>query len=92
MRANPAAADPAPKGLDLDRVRALLLDSATVGLAVAMPVSLVLTWFESRVENERVAIEAIASEFLNRRGTENQASELEHDATLSMPLERGHAH
>ena len=66
--------------------------TTAVGLAVAMPVSLVLTWFESRVENERVAIEAIASEFLNRRGTENRASEPEHEATLSMPLERGHAH
>ncbi|MEZ5865845.1 MAG: adenylate/guanylate cyclase domain-containing protein [Geminicoccaceae bacterium] len=35
MTANPVAANPAPEGLDLDRVRALLLDSATVGLAVA---------------------------------------------------------
>lgn len=40
--------------------------TTAVGLAVAMPVSLILTWFESKVENERVAIEAIAGEFLTR--------------------------
>ncbi|TPW29977.1 MotA/TolQ/ExbB proton channel family protein [Pararhizobium mangrovi] len=33
--------------------------TTAVGLAVAMPVSLLLTWFESRVENERVAVETI---------------------------------
>lgn len=35
------------------------------GLAIAMPVSLALTWFESRLENERVGIETIAGGALN---------------------------
>jgi len=44
---------------------ALLTTAA--GLAVAMPVSLVLTWFESRVENERVAIETMATQLMTER-------------------------
>ncbi|WP_412050741.1 MotA/TolQ/ExbB proton channel family protein [Hoeflea sp. Naph1] len=45
---------------------ALLTTAA--GLAVAMPVSLVLTWLESRVENERVAIETLTSDILAPAG------------------------
>lgn len=41
--------------------------TTAVGLAVAMPVSLVLTWFESRVENERVAIETMATKLLSQQ-------------------------
>jgi biopolymer transport protein ExbB len=44
---------------------ALLTTAA--GLAVAMPVSLVLAWFETRVENERVAIETMTSAVLSHR-------------------------
>lgn len=36
------------------------------GLAVAMPVSLMLTWFETRLENERVAIETMTSAALSQ--------------------------
>ncbi len=43
---------------------ALLTTAA--GLAVAMPVSLVLTWFETRVENERVAIETLTTSFFSQ--------------------------
>jgi len=39
--------------------------TTAVGLAVAMPVSLVLTWLESRVENERIAIETMATRLLS---------------------------
>lgn len=42
---------------------ALLTTAA--GLAVAMPVSLVLTWFETRLEDERVAIQTLSSDLLN---------------------------
>jgi biopolymer transport protein ExbB len=45
---------------------ALLTTAA--GLAVAMPVSLVLTWLESRVENERVAIETLTADILAPAG------------------------
>lgn len=41
--------------------------TTAVGLAVAMPVSLLLTWFESRVENERVAVETLTGAFLSSR-------------------------
>lgn len=44
---------------------ALLTTAA--GLALAMPVSLVLTWFESRVENERVAIETMATRLMSQQ-------------------------
>lgn len=38
--------------------------TTAVGLAVAMPVSLILTWFETRVENERVAIQTLTTDIL----------------------------
>ena len=41
---------------------ALLTTAA--GLAVAMPVSIVLTWLESRLEDERVAIETLTADVL----------------------------
>jgi len=44
---------------------ALLTTAA--GLAVAMPVSLVLTWFESRVENERMAMESLSTMLLSEQ-------------------------
>ncbi|MEX0957040.1 MAG: MotA/TolQ/ExbB proton channel family protein [Rhizobiaceae bacterium] len=67
--------------------------TTAVGLAVAMPVSLILTWFESRVENERVAIESIAGEFLTRGGglAEDQAPSAR-EPVHHLPLERSHAH
>lgn len=42
---------------------ALLTTAA--GLALAMPASAVLTWFETRLENERVALETLAGRLLN---------------------------
>ena len=44
---------------------ALLTTAA--GLAVAMPASLVLTWLETRIDNERVAIETLTSTLLAQR-------------------------
>lgn len=38
--------------------------TTAVGLAVAMPVSVILTWFETRVENERVAIQTLTTDIL----------------------------
>lgn len=70
---------------------ALLTTAA--GLAIAMPVSLVLTWFETRLENERVAIETMTSAVLSRQalsGAQPVAKpELGGGATVG---ERGHAH
>ncbi|MEM7068007.1 MAG: MotA/TolQ/ExbB proton channel family protein [Pseudomonadota bacterium] len=43
---------------------ALLTTAA--GLAVAMPVSLVLTWFETRLEDERVAIQTMTADLINQ--------------------------
>jgi len=39
--------------------------TTAVGLAVAMPVSLALTWFETRLDNERVAVESAVGNLLN---------------------------
>lgn len=38
--------------------------TTAVGLAVAMPVSVILTWFETRVENERIAIQTLTTDIL----------------------------
>ena len=32
-----------------------------------MPVSLVLTWFESRIENERIAIETMTTKLMSQQ-------------------------
>ena len=68
---------------------ALLTTAA--GLAVAMPVSLVLTWFETRVENERVAIETTATSFFSQTamGDLRAASGSAHP---SAPMAAGPAH
>jgi biopolymer transport protein ExbB len=60
--------------------------TTAVGLAVAMPVSLILTWFESRVENERVAIETLTGAFLSSRalGTGDTAERTHHDFTATI--------
>lgn len=39
--------------------------TTAVGLGVAMPVSMVLTWFETKIDDERVAIETLSSTVLN---------------------------
>lgn len=43
--------------------------TTAVGLAVAMPVSLALTWFETRLENERVAVETLTAELFSPQET-----------------------
>lgn len=55
--------------------------TTAVGLAIAMPVSLILTWFESRAENERVAIETLTGAFLSSRslGSHENGTESHHD-------------
>jgi biopolymer transport protein ExbB len=55
--------------------------TTAMGLAVAMPTQLVLTWLETRVENERVAIETMASAVITdslTRGTVGEARAPEH--------------
>lgn len=41
--------------------------TTAVGLAIAMPVSLILTWFEARLEGERVGVETITGALLSRQ-------------------------
>ncbi|WP_163271926.1 MotA/TolQ/ExbB proton channel family protein [Chelativorans alearense] len=67
-----------------------LLTTAT-GLAVAMPVSLVLTWFETRLENERVAIETMTGAVLSH-GVESRGRERARDGALDAVAGVGHAH
>lgn len=69
--------------------------TTAVGLAVAMPVSLILTWFETRLENERVAIETLTTSLLSHReiGDAGQAAVVEAEDDLARELrERSHAH
>lgn len=60
--------------------------TTAVGLAVAMPVSLVLTFFESRVENERVAIETLTGAVLSKVASGDQDAQ-----PASMAQETAHA-
>lgn len=70
---------------------ALLTTAA--GLAVAMPVSLLLTWFETRVENERVAVETITTSFLTQQALGDILPRAaENDPSLVLARGRGHAH
>ena len=68
--------------------------TTAVGLAVAMPVSLILTWFESRVENERIAIETTLSSFLVHGATAGSLAAPADIVAPSAPIavERSHAH
>ena len=69
---------------------ALLTTAA--GLALAMPVSLVLTWFETRLDNERVAIETLTSSLLSQRAI-GEAGDTQAVASGGAAFEeRSHAH
>ncbi|WP_245803188.1 MotA/TolQ/ExbB proton channel family protein [Acuticoccus yangtzensis] len=50
--------------------------TTAVGLAVAMPASVISSWFESRIENERVALDTLIS----RLATGSRAGRLAHPA------------
>lgn len=64
------------------------LMTTAVGLAVAMPVSLTLTWFETRLEDERVAIETLSGSVIS--GELLAESESPNEAGVKM--EQGYAH
>ncbi len=69
---------------------ALLTTAA--GLALAMPVSLVLTWLETRLENERVAIETLTSSLLAQRAA-GEARDAQDAVHAEKAFEdRSHAH
>lgn len=44
--------------------------TTAVGLGVAMPVTVVASWFEGRIENERVSMESVLSGFFAARVTD----------------------
>lgn len=66
--------------------------TTAMGLAVAMPTQLVLTWLETRVENERVAIETLATSVLTARLTSPTANEGRAAVPAQRPLPRGEAY
>ncbi|MGY6709395.1 MAG: MotA/TolQ/ExbB proton channel family protein [Rhizobiaceae bacterium] len=66
--------------------------TTAVGLAVAMPTQLVLTWLETRIENERVAIETMATSVITARLTAPAASEARLTVSAQRPLPRGEAY
>jgi biopolymer transport protein ExbB len=53
--------------------------TTAVGLAVAMPASLLVTWFETRIENERIAIETLTGAFLSQRALASRTETLRQD-------------
>jgi len=65
----------------------IALLTTAAGLAVAMPVSLILTWFETRLEDERVAIQTMTSEVLSN------STFLDADTTgdMTLTMEKGYA-
>ncbi|KFB09818.1 MotA/TolQ/ExbB proton channel family protein [Nitratireductor basaltis] len=64
-----------------------LLTTAT-GLAIAMPVSLILAWFETRLENERVEIETLTGALLN--GTDAHGSPTRNDVAAAGATSHAH--
>ncbi|RAH96587.1 MotA/TolQ/ExbB proton channel family protein [Acuticoccus sediminis] len=49
--------------------------TTAVGLAVAMPASVLASWFDGRIENEEVALGALVAELFNGVPTEDEALE-----------------
>lgn len=66
--------------------------TTAVGLAVAMPVSLILTWFETRLENERVAIETMTTELLSHHALQKHESSKDGAGQPMMAGAERHAH
>ena len=67
--------------------------TTAVGLAVAMPVSLMLTWFESRVENERIAVEIMATRLLSEWQIQDlPGAEEPENQVVHFTEHAGHAH
>lgn len=67
------------------------LITTAVGLAIAIPTSLVVAWFESRIENERAVMETTLAGFFAHRLTENQLRTMDEVTVIPRGLE-AHAH
>ncbi|MEZ5876347.1 MAG: MotA/TolQ/ExbB proton channel family protein [Tepidamorphaceae bacterium] len=48
--------------------------TTAVGLGIAMPASLAVSWFEARIESERVTMETLLTALFTRRPTEHAAN------------------
>ena len=62
--------------------------TTAVGLAVAMPASVLASWFDGRIENEEVALGALIAEFFNGVSSESAGAE---EATAAPAYQRPHA-
>lgn len=67
------------------------LITTAVGLAVAIPASLVVAWFESRIENERAVMETTLAGFFAHRVTDSQMRTMDEVTVIPRGLE-AHAH
>ena len=67
------------------------LITTAVGLAIAIPTSLVVAWFESRIENERAVMETTLAGFFAHRLTESQMRTMDEVTVIPRGLE-AHAH
>lgn len=66
--------------------------TTAVGLGVAMPVSLILTWFETKIDDERVAIETLSSTVLNGNLLRQRRTETAESLGGAAPDQLAHAH
>ena len=67
------------------------LITTAVGLAIAIPTSLVVAWFESRIENERAVMETTLAGFFAHRLTDSQMRAMDEVSAIPGGLE-AHAH
>jgi biopolymer transport protein ExbB len=67
------------------------LITTAVGLAIAIPTSLVVAWFESRIENERAVMETTLAGFFAHRLTDSQMRTMDEVTVIPGRLE-AHAH
>lgn len=66
--------------------------TTAVGLGVAMPVTVVVTWFESKIENERIGMETVLSGFFAARVTEPGMQPSGHASADDADLSLANAH
>lgn len=67
------------------------LITTAVGLAVAIPFSLISAWFEGRIENERAIMETTLTGFFAQRLTESSVRPLDEVTAIPFGLQ-AHAH
>ena len=66
--------------------------TTAVGLAVAIPVAFILTWFEGRIESERLVMEDAITSLFTGRMTEDQDARTAPESMTPEPITGAVAH